>query len=240
MLSSTRLIAFFLLTVAVQAFAGSQIYRYKDDSGTVNFTNELYSIPEKYRAGAVALMPETPSPLEKPKGPPAIRTVTARAEYRLGDHDSRLDATRMAVEAAKRQALEQVATYLESVTEVRNLDVTRDEIRSYTAGIVTVLNQRTSTRLEDGAIIIHVDLTAQVDQDEVILAIHALRENESATLELASLRTETEQLRQRLDAANQALTVANTAEQVHALTLQRQQVLNQMQADALVAQALAG
>ena len=240
MLSSTRLIAFFLLTVAVQAFAGSQIYRYKDDSGTVNFTNELYSIPEKYRAGAVALMPETPSPLEKPKGPPAIRTVTASAEYRLGDHDSRLDATRMAVEAAKRQALEQVATYLESVTEVRNLDVTRDEIRSYTAGIVTVLNQRTSTRLEDGAIIIHVDLTAQVDQDEVILAIHALRENESATLELASLRTETEQLRQRLDAANQALTVANTAEQVHALTLQRQQVLNQMQADALVAQALAG
>jgi len=187
MLSSTRLIAFFLLTVAVQAFAGSQIYRYKDDSGTVNFTNELYSIPEKYRAGAVALMPETPSPLEKPKGPPAIR-----------------------------------------------------EIRSYTAGIVTVLNQRTSTRLEDGAIIIHVDLTAQVDQDEVILAIHALRENESATLELASLRTETEQLRQRLDTANQALTVANTAEQVHALTLQRQQVLNQMQADALVAQALAG
>ena len=94
MLSSTRLIAFFLLTVAVQAFAGSQIYRYKDDSGTVNFTNELYSIPEKYRAGAVALMPETPSPLEKPKGPPAIRTVTASAEYRLGDHDSRLDATR--------------------------------------------------------------------------------------------------------------------------------------------------
>ena len=237
---STRLIAFFLLTVAAQAFAGNQIYRYKDDSGTVNFTNELYSIPEKYRGEAVPLMHEAPAPVERPKGAPAVRTVTAAAEYRLGDHDSRLDATRMAVEAAKRQALEQVATYLESVTEVQNLDVTRDAIRSYTAGIVTVLNQRTSTRLEDGAIVIHVDLTAQVDQDEVLLAINALRENESATLELASLRTETDQLRQRLDAANQALTAATTAEQVHALTLQRQQVLNQMQADALVAQALAG
>jgi hypothetical protein len=237
---SARLIAFFLLAAAVQASAGSQIYRYKDDSGTVNFTNELYSIPEKYRGDAIALMPEASSPVERPKGPPTIRTVTATAEYRLGDHDTRLDATRMAVEAAKRQALEQVATYLESVTEVQNFDLTRDEIRTYTAGIVTVLNQRTSTRLEDGAIVVRVDLTAQADQDEVILAINALRDNESATRELASLRTETDQLRQRLDAANQALTAATTAEQVQALTLQRQQVLNQMQSDALVAQALAG
>jgi len=36
------------------------------------------------------------------------------------------------------------------------------------------------------------------------------------------------------------LASANTAEQVHALTLQRQQLLNQMQADDLVAQALTG
>jgi len=151
-----------------------------------------------------------------------------------------MDATRMTIEAAKRQALEQVAMYLESVTEVKNLDVTRDEIRTYTAGIVTVLNQQTRTRLEDGGVVIHVDLTAQVDQHEVIQAINALRENERATHELASLRTEAEQLRQQLDAANVALATANTAEQVHALTLQRQQLLNQMQADDLVAQALTG
>jgi hypothetical protein len=158
----------------------------------------------------------------------------------MGDHDTRLDAARMAIEAAKRQALEQVATYLESVTEVKNLDVTRDEIRTYTAGIVTVLNQRTSTRLENGAVVIQADLTAQADEDEVLLAINALRENESATRELASLRTETEQLRYQLEVANQALATANSAEQVQALTLQRQQLLNQMQADALVAQALSG
>jgi hypothetical protein len=243
MRSSARLIAFslFILTVAAQALAGNQIYRYKDDSGTLNFTTELHSIPEKYRGEAVSLVPETSVPIEKPKSPSlALRVVTATGEYRMGDHDTRIDATRMAIEAAKREALEQVATYLESVTEVKNLDVTRDEIRTYTAGIVTVLNQQTSTRLEDDGVVIRVDLTAQVDQEEVILAINALRENESAAWELASLRTETEQLRQRLDAANQALATANTAESVQALTLQRQQLLNQMQADALVAQALTG
>jgi hypothetical protein len=243
MRSSARLIAFSLLilTVAVQALAGNQIYRYKDDSGTLNFTTELHSIPEKYRGEAVSLVPETSVPIEKPKSPSlALRVVTATGEYRMGDHDTRMDATRMAIEAAKREALEQVATYLESVTEVKNLDVTRDEIRTYTAGIVTVLNQRTTTRLEDGVVVIQVDLTAQVDQEEVILAINALREDERAAQELAALRVETDQLRQRLDDANQALATATTAESVHALTRQRQQLLDQMQADALVAQALAG
>ena len=241
MRSFSPLVALVLVIVTTQAFAGNQIYRYKDDSGTLNFTTEWHSIPEKYRSAAVPLAEEAASPVEKPKvQQPTLRVVTATAEYRMGDHDSRMDATRIAIETAKRQALEQVATYLESVTEVKNLDVTRDEIRTYTAGILSILSQRTSTRLEEGFVVVRVDLTAQADPDEVILAINALRENERAKLELASLRTETEQLRQRLEAANQALTTANTTEQVQALTLQRQQVLNQMQADSLVAQALAG
>ncbi|MET0516473.1 MAG: hypothetical protein ABW047_14235, partial [Nitrospiraceae bacterium] len=175
----SRIIVFYLITAAVPALAGNQIYRYKDDSGTLNFTTEWYSIPEKYRSEAVALEPEAPARPQRQES--AVRVVTATADYRMGEHDTKMDATRLTIEAAKRQALEQVAMYLESVTEVKNLDVTRDEIRTYTAGIVTVLNQQTRTRLEDGGVVIHVDLTAQVDQDEVVQAINALRENERAT-----------------------------------------------------------
>jgi len=232
-----QLLVICLFSLAVPAFASNQIYRYTDDSGTVNFTTELYSIPEKYRSKAVPLEPETVTP---PIVQPVLRVVTSSSEYRLGDHDTRTDATRLAIETAKRDALEQVATYLESVTEVKNLDITRDEIRSYTAGIITVLNQQTSTRIENGDIVVHVDLTAQADEHEVIQAIAALRENESAKQQLVSLRAETDQLRLQLEAANQALAAANTAEQVNTFTLQRQQVLNQMQADSLVAEALAG
>ena len=226
-----------LVTSAAQSSAGNQIYRYKDDSGTVTFTTEFQSIPEKYRREAVPLASNSPPPPER-RHEPSVRIVTSSGEFRMGNYDTRTDATRMAIEAAKRDALEQVATYLESVTEVKDLDVTRDEIRTYTAGVVTVLNQQTSTRLEKGVAIIHVDLTVQTDQQEVIQAITALRENESAKVQLASLRTETEQLRLQLDAANQALATALTAEQVQALTLERQQLLNQIQADALVARAL--
>lgn len=223
--------------------AADPIYKYTDDSGTQNFTTELDSVPEKYRSRLVPLDHESSSaslPLVsgEQQAPSAnVRVVTASGEYRMGDHDTRTDAVRLAVEAAKREALEQVATYLESVTEVKNMDVTRDDIRTYTAGIVMVLDQKITTRLEGDTVVVRADLTAQVDPNEVAQAITALRENESAKTELAALRAETDQLHQQLDAANLALATAVSPEQVQALSQQRQDVLNQLQTNALVSQA---
>jgi hypothetical protein len=99
------------------------------------------------------------------------------------------------------------------------------------------LDQQITTKLEGQTVVIHADLTAQVDPDEVAQAMTALRENESAKTELAALRTETDALRVQLDAANQALANAPSPEQAEALTQQRQDLLNQLQANALVSQA---
>jgi hypothetical protein len=167
----------------------------------------------------------------------SVRTVTATGEYRMSDHDTRSEAVQLAVEAAKRQALEQVATYLESVTEVRNMDITRDDIRTYTAGVVTVLEQKITTRLDGDTVVIQADLTAQVDPNEIAQAIATLRENESAKHELAVLRAETDQLHQQLDATNLALATAASADQVRALNQERHEVLTQLQSNALVTQA---
>ncbi len=166
-----------------------------------------------------------------------MRTVIADGEYRMGPRDTREDAVRLATEAAKRHALEQVATYLESVTVVTNLDVTSDEIRTYTAGLILVLDQQISTRLDGDTVVIRVDLSAQVDPDEVVQAIVALRQNEDARRELAALKAEVDQLHQQLEAANQALTTATTSDRVQAVSQQRQQLLNELQANALVSQA---
>ena len=140
-----RVSAAFLLCLSASPFltpsldAASTIYTYTEDSGTQAFTTELHSIPEQYRERVVPLnfghAPETqPAPPPPPVSaePPSpsenARTVTAAGEYRMSDYDTRNDAIRLAVEAAKKDALEQVATYLESVTEVRDMDVTRDDI----------------------------------------------------------------------------------------------------------------
>ncbi len=55
-----------------------------------------------------------------------VRVVLSQGEFRMGDRDTREDAMRLATEAAKRNALEQVATYLESVTVVEGTDITKD------------------------------------------------------------------------------------------------------------------
>ena len=83
----------------------------------------------------------------------------------MGDRDTREDAVRLATESAKRNALEQVATYLESVTVVDGMDITKDEIRTYTAGMVLVLEQRTTTLLDGDTVVIKVDLVAQIDTE---------------------------------------------------------------------------
>ena len=166
-----------------------------------------------------------------------VRVVTAQGEYRMGDRDTREDAIRMATEAAKRNALEQVAVYLESITIVDGLDVTKDEIRTYTAGLVLVMEQETNTTLDGNTIVVTTDLIAQIDTEEVRQAIAALRENEDARHQLVALQQENDQLQQDLDAANQVLAQASTAEQTQQAAQQRQDILNRVQSNAMVSQA---
>jgi hypothetical protein len=91
--------------------------------------------------------------------------------------------------------------------------------------------------IDGDTVTIHADITAQVDADEVTQAIATLRENENARAELSALRTESDTLHQQLDAANRALTEAASPEETQMLNQQRQDVLNQLQANALVSQA---
>lgn len=166
-----------------------------------------------------------------------VRVVTAQGEHRMGDRDTREDAIRLATEAAKRNALEQVAVYLESITIVNGLDVTKDEIRTYTAGLVLVLEQKTDTTLDGNTIVVRTDLVAQIDTEEVRQAIAALRENEDARHQLVVLQQENDQLQQDLDAANLALGQASTTEQTQQASQQRQDILNRVQSNAMVSQA---
>lgn len=166
-----------------------------------------------------------------------IRVVNAQGEHRMGDRDTREDAIRLATEAAKRNALEQVATYLESVTVVHDMEITRDEIRTYTAGLVLVLSQQIATMLDGDVVVIKVDLLAQMDTDEVARAIAALRENEDARSQLAALKQENEQLQEELNAVNQTLGHAATPDQVQQAAQKRKEILNRVQSNAMVSQA---
>src|SRR6476659_10009639 len=166
-----------------------------------------------------------------------VRVVLSQGEFRMGDRDTREDAMRLATEAAKRNALEQVATYLESVTVVEGTDITKDEIRTYTAGLILVLDQQANLWLDGDRVVVTVDLMSQIDTDEVAQAILAFRENESARFQLATLKNEIDDLQKQLEAAHQLLTTATTTEEAQQDSLQRQELLNHVQSNAMISQA---
>ncbi len=234
---------FALQFIPAMGLADNNIYQYTDDAGTLNFTSEWSSIPEKYRSQIKTVYARPPqasppaSAAPVANAPPDVRIVTASGEYRMGDHDTRYDAERLAVEAAKRNALEQVATYVESVTVATNLDLTRDDIRTYTAGLVLVRDQRITPMLDGKTVVIHVDLTAEVDANEVVQAVTALRQSQDARTELVAVRQENEQLQQQLTELNQRIAAATDPQQAQVLTQERQGLLDQVQSNALVSQA---
>ncbi len=166
-----------------------------------------------------------------------VRVVNAQGHHRMGDRDTREDAVRLATESAKRNALEQVATYLESITVVDGMDILKDEIRTYTAGLVLVLEQQINTLLDGDTVVVSVDLVTRIDTEEVGRAIATLRENEDARVQLAGLKRENEQLQMDLDAANQALSSASTSAQAQEAAQHRQDILNRVQSNAIVSQA---
>jgi tetratricopeptide (TPR) repeat protein len=162
-----------------------------------------------------------------------IRTITATGEYRMGDNDTKTDAKRLSLLDAKRQALEKVGSYLEGVTEVRNLSVTKDEIRSYTAGIVEVTEQSTRTMLEGETTVVRVDVTVKVDTAVVTKQIDELRKNELAKSELALARSEADRLRKELEQKTKQLAALKGSEAETAVQ-QRQQMLARADANDLL------
>ena len=166
-----------------------------------------------------------------------IKTITATGEYRMGDNDTRTDAKRLALLDAKRLALEQAGTYLESVTEVKNLGIARDELNAYTAGIVEVTELDTKDVLDGATHVIRVQVTAKINTDVVARQIEALRENESMKIELARLKAESERFRQELETKTREMTLLRTQAELETVARQRQQLIIKVTVNELLRNA---
>ena len=68
----------------------------------------------------------------------SAKSVTFQREYsyQASETDSKLSCRAIALEQVKRLLLEELGTYLEARTEVKNYRLTSDQIRTLTAGIV--------------------------------------------------------------------------------------------------------
>lgn len=168
-----------------------------------------------------------------------VHTISATGEYRMGDNDTRTDAKRLALLNAERLALEQVGTYVESISEVRNMQLTRDEIRSYTAGIVKVKEVRTRAELDkDGqSTIIYVDVVCEIDSEVLARQMENLRRSESTSREMNTLRAENERLRGFVVELSRTIPQTRTKAEQERLITQRQEILKNIYVNELLRQA---
>ena len=96
-----------------------------------------------------------------------IQTFTATHTYILGDHDSKDDARQRCLLEAKRKILEQAGVYIESASEVKNFDLTKDKITSFAAAVMQVKDTKEEVSFQQGHMTMTLKLTAQVDLEEV-------------------------------------------------------------------------
>jgi len=65
-----------------------------------------------------------------------VKTFIKEYTYQASEFDSKAKCRTLALEQVKRLLLEELGTYLESETEVKNFQLTKDQITSLTAGVV--------------------------------------------------------------------------------------------------------
>jgi len=113
-----------------------------------------------------------------------LKTFTKEYKYQASEDDSKLSSRTVSLREVKRLLLEELGTYLESISEVKDFHLTKDQITTLTAGIVSaeVVEEKW-----DGK---NYWLKAKIAADpaEVIKAIETIRKDREKTKELEEIR----------------------------------------------------
>ncbi|MFH1148007.1 MAG: hypothetical protein V1736_09925 [Pseudomonadota bacterium] len=129
----------------------------------------------------------------------APREVQAAGRYAMGDSDSKQDAKRMALLEAKRMALEECGTYLESDSEVKNFQLTKDEISSLAAGIISVQVLDEKWEVKDENMVVTICIKAAIDTSGMEKKIASLRENKEGIDETNELKKQLADLQRQVE-----------------------------------------
>jgi tetratricopeptide (TPR) repeat protein len=128
--------------------------------------------------------------------------------YRASDSDSKISCRTIALEQVKRLLLEELGSYLVSHTEVKNYQISRDQIIAITAGIVRaeILNEK----WDGNTYYILAKITT--DPSQVAKAVDELRKDKQSLSELEELKKRTEELSMGLAKLREELKSSKGAE----------------------------
>jgi hypothetical protein len=104
-------------------------------------------------------------------------TISASYKYTLGDSDTKSDAKKIAFIEAKRLCIEKAGSYIESNTEVLDFKLSKDEIRTYTGGILKTEIVSEEFKAVGETLTLFMEVKAEVDLNEVRDSLKRVRED---------------------------------------------------------------
>jgi tetratricopeptide (TPR) repeat protein len=113
----------------------------------------------------------------------AVVTFTKEYTYQASEFDSKASSRILALEQVKRLLLEELGTYLISETEVKNFQMTKDQITVFTAGIVSaeVIDEKWDGKTY------YLKAKIAADPKDVSKAIDDFRQDKQKTKELEEI-----------------------------------------------------
>jgi tetratricopeptide (TPR) repeat protein len=133
-----------------------------------------------------------------------MKTFIKEYSYQASEDDSRNSSRTLAMREAKRLLLEELGTYLESITEVQTFQLTKDQITMLTAGIVQI--EIVEEKWDGHTYWLKSKIKA--DPGDVIKSIDALRKDRQKTKELEDVRNRWEDSLKEIERLRQELTTA--------------------------------
>jgi len=133
-----------------------------------------------------------------------MMTFEEEYTYQASEYDSKVSCRALALEQVKRLLLEKLGTYLESETEVRNFQLTKDQIVILTAGIVRteILNEKWDGKAY------YLKAKIMADPNDVANAITKLRQDRGKTKELEETRKKADEALREVEKLKKELEIA--------------------------------
>ncbi len=136
------------------------------------------------------------------------KTFIKEYTYQASEADSKLSSRTISLREVKRLILEELGTYLESETEVKNFQLTKDQITTLTAGIVQT--ELVEEKWDGRTYWLKAKIKA--DSNDVVKAIDTLRKDREKTKELEEIREKSEALLKENERLRQELATAKGEE----------------------------
>ena len=139
-------------------------------------------------------------------------TIFASHVYLMGDNDSKNDARRLCFIEAKRNVLEKAGTHIESYTQVKNYQLTKDEIVTYSAALLKVETVKEEWKFVGQNMAIDISVKADVDISKIKNQLLAITQDKSVQNKIKAQQRKLEELERKFINLQNKLSSADSSE----------------------------